>query len=115
MVMKMMGQTNTITASPYSLFEIVVNTGSNIGKNSDLGGWGYDLQSDYLINTQSLATFVGIPENIFFVRLMVVPLWRESGYHCPDHEYQPLICPISEINTGHPKESWLKRLSIHLI
>ena len=83
MVMKMMGQTNIITASPYSLFEIVVNTGSNIGKNSDLGGWGYDLQSDYLINAQNLATFVGIPENIFFVRLMVVPLWRESGYHCP--------------------------------
>ncbi len=61
----MMGQTNTITASPYSLFGIGVNTKSNIGKNSALGGGGYALQSDYFINTQNPASFADIPENIF--------------------------------------------------
>lgn len=61
----MMGQTNTITASPYSLFGIGVNTKSNIGKNSALGGGGYALQSNHLINTQNPASFADIPENIF--------------------------------------------------
>lgn len=61
----MTAQTNTITASPYSLFGVGVNTKSNIGINRALGGGGYALHNNNLINNQNPAFYAHIPDNTF--------------------------------------------------
>ncbi|WP_435625077.1 hypothetical protein [Flagellimonas sp.] len=50
-------QTNRLTGSPYSLFGLGVETSSNIGKNSALGGGGFALNDPNLINIQNPASF----------------------------------------------------------
>ncbi|WP_041801700.1 hypothetical protein [Flagellimonas ruestringensis] len=65
MPLMMIGQTNTITASPYSLYGIGVNTKSNIGRNSALGGGGYAFQTIDQINNHNPASFAAIPDNNF--------------------------------------------------
>jgi len=61
----LIGQTNTITASPYSLYGIGVNSKSSIGRNSVLGGGGYAFQTIDQINNHNPASFAAIPDNNF--------------------------------------------------
>lgn len=65
MPLMVVGQTNTITASPYSLYGIGVNTKSSIGRNSALGGGGYAFQTIDQINNHNPASFATIPDNNF--------------------------------------------------
>jgi len=65
MPLMVIGQTNTITASPYSLYGIGVNTKSSIGRNSALGGGGYAFQTMDQINNHNPASFAAIPDNNF--------------------------------------------------
>ncbi|NAS11946.1 OmpP1/FadL family transporter [Poritiphilus flavus] len=60
-----LGQTNNLTGSPYSLFGLGVSTNANIGKNSALGRGGYALSGEEFINPLNPASYAGIPEKSF--------------------------------------------------
>ncbi|NHF59586.1 hypothetical protein FK220_009560 [Flavobacteriaceae bacterium TP-CH-4] len=65
MTFDMIGQTNNLTGSPYSLFGLGVSTNSNIGKNSALGRGGYALEPAGFINNYNPASYAAVSEKNF--------------------------------------------------
>ena len=58
-------QTNRLTGSPYSLFGLGIETGSNVGKNAALGRAGYALYGQDFINLENPASFGTQSKNRF--------------------------------------------------
>ncbi|MEL6485152.1 MAG: hypothetical protein AAFP96_09940, partial [Bacteroidota bacterium] len=58
-------QTNRLTGSPYSLFGLGIETGSNVGKNASLGRAGYALYGQDFINLENPASFGTQSKNRF--------------------------------------------------